>query len=171
MRRTRFKFEPPIMTFRVCMLRGMYAPEGCEQIWREIEVTSNQRLDELGEAIPLAFDFDDPHLWSFFFGTRGKPDSVEYTSPVEYGDVSQGFGPVVDASTTAIKDAPFPTTGKQKEVEYLFDFGDEWIFGVTLVGITLKMKPGTRYPRLVAREGASPPQYPRYEDEFVETDE
>ena len=59
--------EPPIYTFRVRIRGGYYAPAGEAAVWREIEIAANQTLADLGNAIPLAFDFDDPHLWSFFF--------------------------------------------------------------------------------------------------------
>ena len=54
--------EPPIYTFRVRILGGYYAPPGKTAVWREIEIAANQTLADLGNAIPRAFDFDDPHL-------------------------------------------------------------------------------------------------------------
>jgi DDE family transposase/pRiA4b ORF-3-like protein len=62
---------PATYTFRVRILGGLYAPLHGGQIWRELELTGDQTLGDLGEAIPLAFGFDDPHLWSFFLS--GKP--------------------------------------------------------------------------------------------------
>jgi hypothetical protein len=53
---------PATYTFRVRILGGAYAPPDGRQIWRELELTGDQTLEELGEAIPLAFGFDDPHL-------------------------------------------------------------------------------------------------------------
>src|SRR5581483_1447341 len=106
--------EPPIYTFRVRILGGFYAQPDCQQIWREIEVAANQTLEDLGEAIPLAFDFDYPHLWSFFLS--GKP----WDRATEYA---------------------------------------------------LSSEPGARYPRIVAKQGDSPPQYPNLEDEDEDWDE
>ena len=70
--------EPPIYTFRVRILGGYYAPTRATEIWREIEVAANQTLADLGNAIPLAFDFDDPHLWSFFFSGKAWDRATEY---------------------------------------------------------------------------------------------
>ncbi len=41
-------------------------------------MAANQTLADLGEAIPLAFDFTDPHLWSFFLGGKAWDAATEY---------------------------------------------------------------------------------------------
>jgi hypothetical protein len=46
--------EPPIYTFRVRILGGFSVLAEAWPVWREIEVTANQTLVDLGEAIPLA---------------------------------------------------------------------------------------------------------------------
>src|SRR5215510_5460634 len=78
-RRPTHQPEPPIYTFRVRILGGFFAPEDARSVWREIEVAANQTLADLGEAIPLAFDFDDPHLWSFFLSGQAWDEATEYT--------------------------------------------------------------------------------------------
>jgi len=62
---------PPIFTFRV-RLPDFVDEDGTkvDEVWREIEVAANQTLADLGEAIPLAFGFTDPHLWSFFLSGK-----------------------------------------------------------------------------------------------------
>jgi len=55
---------------------------------------------------------------------------------------------------------PYPgKTGKQ-EFQFLFDYSDEWEFGVNLLKITPTKTPRARYPRVTARRGKSPRQYP-----------
>ena len=71
MSRTQPSIAPTTYAFRVRILGGFYAPPDARQIWRELELTGDQTLSDLGEAIPLAFGFEDPHLWSFFLS--GKP--------------------------------------------------------------------------------------------------
>lgn len=74
---------------------------------------------------------------------------------------------------THIRDVPFPgKTGKQ-EFLFLYDYGDEWHFGVKLLGTKDAIEPGTTYPRIVASQGESPLQYPMAEewDEEDEEDE
>ena len=79
MPRPRSTLKPPTYTFRVRILGGGYAPPNAPQIWREIELASNQTLAGLGEAIPEAFDFDDPHLWAFFLSGKPWDHATEYT--------------------------------------------------------------------------------------------
>jgi hypothetical protein len=54
-----------------------------------------------------------------------------------------------------------------REVLFLFDYGDEWHFGVKLVRAG-EVEPGTRYPRVVAGQGEAPPQYSEAEEDWDE---
>jgi len=47
----------------------------------------------------------------------------------------------------------------KKKSLYLFDFGDEWLHSIHLLGIT-EEEPKGRYPRIVASEGTAPPRWP-----------
>src|SRR5690349_9766266 len=95
--------EPPIYTFRV---RLRFMPE----VWREIEVAANQTLEDFGEAIPLAFRFTDPHLWSFFLSGKAWDRESEYA----LSDPNGGRG-VRSAKRTRIRQVPFPgVTGKKE---------------------------------------------------------
>jgi hypothetical protein len=157
--------EPPIYTFRVRILGGYYAPPRATAVWREIEIAANQTLADLGDAIPLAFDFDD-HLWSFFLSGRA------WDRATEYAHQSAGGGPHArSAGWVQIRDVPFPgATGKQ-EFLFLFDYGDEWHFGVKLRRVSARVEPGAPYPRVVASHGEAPPQYPDAEDDWDNEDE
>jgi hypothetical protein len=162
MPRTRTTPEPPIYTFRVRILGGFSAPSDAEGVWRELEVAANQTLADLGDAIPEAFDFTDPHLWSFFLS--GKP----WDAPSEYARQGQtdplGGARAPSAAQVRIDDVPFPGRDGTREFLFLFDYGDEWHFGVQLLGTSPTVAPGARYPRVVASAGAAPPQYPEDED-------
>jgi hypothetical protein len=163
MPRTRRLPEPPMYTFRVRILGGFYAPEDARAVWREIEVAANQTLAELGEAIPLAFGFTDPHLWSFFLSGRAWDRATEYaldSQPDPFG------GPRAHAARRVeIREVPWPGATGKKEVLFLFDFGDEWHFGVKLVRQSPTVEPGAHYPRVVAQQGVAPPQYPELEED------
>jgi hypothetical protein len=142
--------------FRVRILGGFYAPPGGPSIWREVELAADQTLAELGEAIPAAFGFDDDHLWSFFLS--GKP----WDRPSEYarlpdppiGDRKQG------ADDLRVGDAP-----ARKEFLFLFDYGDQWHFGIKIRRVSEQVEPRVQYPRVVASQGAAPPQYPDFEED------
>jgi hypothetical protein len=169
MPRSRFKPEAPVHTFRVRILGGFYAPPDARKVWREIEVAANQTLADLGEAIPLAFDFDDPHLWAFFLS--GKP----WDKKSEYGLISDDAGPFAapngKATRVLIRDVPYPGKQRDKEFLFLFDFGDEWHFGVTLTGTLPAVQPGVEYPRVSAAHGDAPPQYPDFDEDEEWDDE
>ena len=78
MPRTRSTPAPPIYTFRVRILGGFLAPAEAAGVWRELEVAANQTLADLGNAIPAAFAFQDPHLWSFFLSGTPWDATSEY---------------------------------------------------------------------------------------------
>jgi hypothetical protein len=158
MPRARRAPEPPVYTFRVRILGGYFAPPECRSLWREIAVAANQTLGDLGHAIPLAFGFDDPHLWSFFLSGKAWDTSSEYAY---YPDDDFFSGKRShDAKRTYLRNVPFPGKTGKKEFLFLFDFGDEWHFGVKLLRESVTLEPGTRYPQVVASAGENPPQYP-----------
>jgi Plasmid pRiA4b ORF-3-like protein len=105
---------------------------------------------------PLAFGFDDPHLWSFFLSGKLWDRTSEYALLADdpFGDPKQ-----------AALDLPISQAPADKEPLFLFDYGDEWHFGVKLTGTGQPTRPGARYPRLVATHGDAPPQYPEMDEE------
>jgi hypothetical protein len=134
------------------------------QIWRELELTGDQTLGDLGEAIPLAFGFDDPHLWSFFLSGKPWDGATEYArSP---SPDPAGGRRARAADRLRIRDAP-----AGKEFLFLFDYGDEWHFGVRLVRTRKAPEPDAQYPRVVASRGQATPQYPPVEDDWDEQTE
>lgn len=175
--------EPPIYTFRVRILESIYAPTDCRNIWRGIEIAANQPLAHLGQIIPYAFDFDDPHLWAFFLSGKPWDQTTEYSADPEpmlpresilamRRELRAQFGadafpdlPIPeppspqDAYQVAIRDVPLPGKTGKKEFLYIFDFGDEWHFGVKLLRTSPTVEPGAQYPRVVAEVGQAPPQY------------
>ncbi len=134
-------------------------------IHRDIEIGSAESLAELAEAIVRAFGFEFDHAFGFYAETkggavmRGRPayelfaDMGEATEKrsVEKPEVSEAFTEVGHAMT------------------FLFDYGHEWLFRVELTA--LGRKPAkARYPRVLAKAGPSPVQYPDTDDEEDEDD-
>src|SRR5512132_4650292 len=122
---TRSSVTPATYTFRVRILGGVYAPPDGGQIWRELELTGDQTLGDLGEAIPLAFGFDDPHLWSFFLSGKPWDRTSEYALLADdpFGDPKQ-----------AAHDLPIPQAPADKEALSLLDYGDQWHSGAKRPG-------------------------------------
>ena len=151
-----------VYTFRVRILDGYFAPRDSKNIWRDIEILGHLRLSDLGEAIPLAFDFDDPHLWSFFLSGKAWDQSSEYSIQPD-SDLGDDR-PVRQAVAVRIRDVPYPGASGKKEFLFLFDYGDEWHFGVKLRGVREATVREADFPRVVAALGDSPPQYPNADD-------
>lgn len=115
-------------------------------LWRRIEISAKQTLLDLHYAIQRAYRFDNDHLYSFFMD--GKAWSRErFTSP--YDD----RGPHVD-------EVQIGGVGlsEGQRILYLFDYGDEWRFQVTLEEIR-KVGPKPRRPKVVEEKGKAPAQY------------
>ena len=124
-----------------------------KSVWRRIDVRGDQTLHDLHRAIQRAFDWDDDHLYAFFLSGKAWDTQSEYASP---------FGDGRSASRYRLEQLPLQA-GQQ--FLYIFDFGDEWHFGVKLARTSDRLELGARYPRVVARHGESPPQYPELEDD------
>jgi hypothetical protein len=76
-----------------------------------------------------------------------------------------------DAVTTTIESLDLD---EGDEFLYLFDYGDEWHFYVRCDAVYDQADPDLFYPRLIAAEGADPPQYVDWdeeEDEYEEEEE
>ena len=125
--------------FRV-RIAGFCAPGYGLSIWREVELSADQSLAQLGDAIPPAFGFEDHYLrWSFFLSGKPGDGASEYARP------SDPRGPTVSrqergADGLRVDDAP-------TKMEFLFLFGesDDWSFGVKLVR-TGEVEPGAAIP-------------------------
>ena len=142
---------------------------GNKSIWRRIAIRSDQTLDDLHAIIFTAFDRFDEHLYSFhrqpLYARRGRDfnrGNVEYTSPVMIEEVDPLDGHEVrDASKTVIGTLELKKGGK---LYYLFDFGDSWWHELTVEQVGLPVEARRRYPFIVEKQGASPPQYPPVEE-------
>lgn len=81
------------------------------------------------------------------------------------------FEDAPDADEILIRDVPYPGKTGKKEFLFLFDYGDEWEFGVKLLDAKGKLAPDADYPRLTAARGESPLQYPPWDDDEEWDDE
>ncbi len=115
-------------------------------LWRRIEVSARHRLLDLHDAIQSAYAFDDDHLYAFFMDGKAWSDE-KFASP--YNDE----GPFVD-------DVQIGELGlsEGQRILYLFDYGDEWRFQVTLEEIRQE-EPKPRRPKIVEKKGKAPEQY------------
>jgi len=121
-------------------------------IWRKIQISAAATLDDLSEAVLSAFDFDNDHLYAFHMDQKLRTRDVPtYYSP------RCGYS-LKNADRQMLENFQF--IPKQKFL-FLYDFGDEWHFTMTIEKIIEEKTPNAF---VVQTRGESPLQY-RYDNE------
>ena len=120
--------------------------------WRRIAIPGEMTLEALSEAILDAFDFDNDHLHLFRYRNRfGIFEEVKHPYTEE------------SPTTAEVKVGKLPLRPSAL-LEYLFDFGDSWLFEVCLERVE-PLNPKLRKPTVIDGRGQAPPQYPNLDDE------
>ena len=123
-----------------------------EQCIRMIEIDSSAVLEDVHFAIQKAVNFDNDHLYAFYISRTDRSRDKDY--------LDEENGMIYEITLEEL----FPLE-KRKQLYYLFDFGDTWLFKLS----RSRKKPsapveGVEYPRIIESIGESPDQYPSYED-------
>jgi hypothetical protein len=131
-----------------------YAPDvawPAEPVLRTIALREDQTLEQLHEALRLAFGWADPHMYAFWMSGRWwDAESVRFQTPDELDPVDDR----VRTGRTALRELGLR---KGKALAYVFDFGDEWR---VLLKFVDRWEAGEEtYPMLVESAGMPPPQY------------
>ena len=134
-------------------------------VYRDIEIDSGKSLAKLAEAIVRAFDFVFDHAFGFYPDTKGGAVMRGRPAYELFADMGEETG-TLSVRKTRIGDA-FRELGQA--MVFLFDYGDEWLFRVELSGLGTKAAKA-RYPRVLAKAGPSPVQYPDPDDAEEEED-
>jgi len=136
------------------------SPIGAAKVYRDIEIASTASLHDLAAAIVNAFDFDFDHAFGFYSGKT--PATLMRAEPKYelFADLEETDSDAQSVKRTKVATA-FPKPGHR--MTFLFDYGDEWLFQVTLTGTGQKV-PKARYPKVLATQGASPEQYPDFDE-------
>ena len=130
------------------------------RLFRDLELPSDASLEDLAAAIVGAFGFDLDHAFGFYssLGHRYHDAEERYELFADLGQADEGVRGVRRTKLGAA----FPAPGKK--MLFLFDYGDEWLFTVELIGLGRK-EPKVAYPRVLKRVGEAPPQYPDLEED------
>ncbi|PIX21893.1 MAG: hypothetical protein COZ69_12380, partial [Deltaproteobacteria bacterium CG_4_8_14_3_um_filter_45_9] len=119
------------------------------RVWYRIAIPAGYSLDSLSSFILDTVKFDYDHLYQF-----------EYENP--FGAFERVNHPYMDegpwADDVLIGNLPFRIGQK---MTYLYDFGDNWEFEVTLEQVELDKK--IEKPVLLEQHGKPPKQYPAFE--------
>ena len=118
--------------------------------WHRIAIPADCALDALAYAILDAVDFDYDHLYLFSY--RNRFGAVEEIVHSHMDD-----GP--RAEDTLVGELPLPVG---QAMTFLYDFGDEWEFDVTLEEISPKRT--DKKPVLLESHGEPPEQYSSWEE-------
>ena len=147
-----------VYRFTVRLIGGPFAlKKGQRKPLCVIDVRDEQTLDDLHKAIFDAFERYDMHLYEFQIGGKAPMDltSVRYGLPEDdREDEKNAERTRISSLDLAIGETFF----------YWFDFADDWMHEIRLDAI-LAAEEGEHYPKLVKKQGASPPQYPDSEME------
>lgn len=131
---------------------------GCgfdREVTRKIELKESQTLDDLHEAIIYcSFGWDDPHMYSFHFDNQpySKNRKLEYSCDPE-PDMFSGAEP--NSTKTKLKDLNLK---KSQKFLFIFDFGDDHQFGISVEGFG-EIEKGKKYPDILEQKGKAPKQY------------
>lgn len=120
--------------------------------WRLLRLPLTATLDDLHNLIQAVFRWDNDHLYAFGFGP-----SVRRPQPL-YG------GPETDepmAERTTLGSLHLQTG---QRFWYIFDFGDNHCFSVSVVALGADPAAQDRKPRILQVHGDPPEQYPDLED-------
>jgi len=143
------KFQDGTYIFKVAL---------SNKVWRRIAADARHMLTDLHYAIQDAFRFDSDHLYSFFMDNKAwSDDSI---------DCPEEEDAAITTDEVKIGDLGI-TPGKR--FLYIFDYGDEWRFHITLEEIRSE-KTRLREPKIIESVGKAPPQY-HYEEGEYEDDE
>ena len=129
-------------------------------VYRDIEIGSAASLAKLAEGIVHAFDFEFDHAFGFYPDTKSRAVTLGRPAYELFADMGETTG-TQSVRKTRIGDA-FLEVGQA--MTFLFDYGDEWLFRVELTGLGRKAAKA-RYPKVLAKSGPSPVQYPDPDDE------
>jgi len=123
------------------------------EVWRDLELAEDNTLEDLHLLIQDSFRWGDDHLYSFFLSGEAWDQGSEIGSPwsearlhthqVQMGQMELQEGQVF---------------------LYLFDYGDQHEFDVTVLRIN-PVAPKGEYPRVLDYHGSALPQYPDEGDE------
>ena len=136
----------PLLRFRVYW-------EDDDQIYRDIEIRSNQTFLELHKAIIQAYEFDGKHTASFFESNDRWQRGREINSEVL---VNKKDAPALSMMRTPV--SALVAKPDQKFV-YEYDPAKHWTFLVELIGISKDEDPKRTYPFVLRKEGIAPAQY------------
>ncbi|KJJ84410.1 Plasmid pRiA4b ORF-3-like protein [Candidatus Omnitrophus magneticus] len=129
-----------------------------KKIFREIGISADESLYKLAEMITRAFNFYFDHAFGFYDNFKNVRNSKKaYELLFDMGE--EAFNP----ETKGVKKTKIQEVFKKvgNKMLFLFDYGDEWHFGVELKRIRQE-KNAKAKPVILKKTGKAPKQYPSW---------
>lgn len=147
---------PRALAFQAILVRNSPLTGATDTVVRTIAIRDDQTLEQLHEALRLAFGWADPHLYSFWLSGKFWDEAGEYTAPYEIDEADKPKA----SARIAIGELGLR---KGKAIAYVFDFGDELRL---LLKVVDRWEAGEEsYPMLVEAGGMPPPQYAELDED------
>ena len=128
------------------------------EIYRTIHIRGTASLEKLAEAITRYYGFFFDHAFGFYNNIDNYYNSTEiYTI---FADMNDGFGDTEGEGKSVRKIKVSDVFNQGKEMLFLFDYGDTWLFHIICLDDAIVREPRKRYPKLVEQKGIAPEQYP-----------
>jgi hypothetical protein len=147
-------------------LRLRITMPGVRGLSRDIEIPASHSLAGLAKAIIGSMGWYFDHAYGFYdaLGYHIHDSTVRYELFADMGD----DGPPAKSVKRTKVGQVFTATGDKWQ--FLFDYGDDHRFIVEALGFE-QVETDVKYPRVIARKGKAPPQYPPEDDEDYHDDE
>lgn len=121
-------------------------------------VSGSLTLHELAMFLVDTLEFDFDHAFGFFDNLKNPYKSREkYSLFADLGEAEEGDLGVMTPTVAEV----FPP---KKEMLFLFDFGDDWMFQLKCTGVE-EAKSSRIVQKLLSAKGKPPEQYPDYDEE------
>ena len=149
-----------VYRLKVVLIR-MRCDEFNQEISRTFEVEDKHSLYDFHMDIQHAFDWDNDHMFSFYFGGKLFDRENEYSAtPFGEHKVSEFGIPSKSAVAAQMRDLNLT---ENSTFLYLFDYGDELVHEVHVEKIFDKTAEAIYLPSVVATTGTVPNQYGEFE--------
>jgi len=133
-----------------------------EDVFRDIEIDSENTLEDFHNSITQAFGFEGNEMASFYESNEEWGQGEE----IALFDMSEGVDDIRIMNETSIDDV---THKNQTRLIYVYDFLSMWTFLVELADIA-EPDPNQTYPNLMFSHGEIPDEAPDKEFKAEKTD-
>ncbi len=136
----------PILKFRVFW-------EEDDQIYRDVELRTDQTFLDFHKIILKAYDFDGKHSASFWESNDRWQHLREINSEVLVNKK--------DAQSLSMMRTPVSALIAKPDQHFMYEYdpAKQWTFQVELIGISKEEDEKETYPRVLRKEGIGPVQY------------